>query len=361
MMQKIIEWFENLSTDNWIAVAGIVVPIIVAAVVGLFKLFHKEPDSLTQQKTIKQKGNRHTAIIADGNKVNIAGRDIHTGIESKDALNVLVETSAKLGRSEKEKEQLKERIKQLEEQLAKPALETSIAPEKPAPVPSAEARELAGLITQNDGPYALALKAIAEGNSEKADELLDETQQILDNVEQAKDKAQAKIYLARMQNASYAGRPRDALQYCDKLLPLAGDNTQIINSIAVVYYENAAYQKAEPLMRRALEIDEKSFGKDHPEVATDLNNLAQLLKDTNRLKEAEPLMRRVVEIVEKSLGPDHPNVATALNNLALLLQATNRLTEAEPLMRRALVIFENSLGPDHPKTQTVRRNLELLG
>ena len=36
-------------------------------------------------------------------------------------------------------------------------------------------------------------------------------------------------------------------------------------------------------MRRALAIDEQSYGPDHPNVATDLNNLALLLKATNRL------------------------------------------------------------------------------
>ena len=59
-------------------------------------------------------------------------------------------------------------------------------------------------------------------------------------------------------------------------------------------------------------------------------------------------MRRALAIDEKSFGPEHPNVATRLNNLAQLLQATNRLAEAEPLMRRALAIFEKSLGPEHP-------------
>ena len=106
--------------------------------------------------------------------------------------------------------------------------------------------------------------------------------------------------------------------------------------------------EAEPLMRRALSIDEKSFGPEHPNVAIRLNNLAQLLQDTNRLAEAEPLMRRALAIDEKSLGPEHPNVARDLNNLAQLLQATNRLAEAEPLMRRALAIDEKSLGPEHP-------------
>src|SRR5271165_515510 len=84
-------------------------------------------------------------------------------------------------------------------------------------------------------------------------------------------------------------------------------------------------QEAEPLMRRALCIDEKSYGSDHPDVAIDLNNLAQLLKATNRLQEAEPLMRRALCIDEKSYGSDHPNVARDLNNLAQLFQDTNRL------------------------------------
>ncbi|MGH8521729.1 MAG: tetratricopeptide repeat protein, partial [Gammaproteobacteria bacterium] len=95
----------------------------------------------------------------------------------------------------------------------------------------------------------------------------------------------------------------------------------------------------------------------HPEVATDLNNLAQLLQDTHRLEEAEPLMRRALAILEKILGAEHPSVATALNNLATLLQNTYRLEEAEPLMRRALAIDEQSYGPEHPKVAIRLNNL----
>jgi tetratricopeptide (TPR) repeat protein len=97
--------------------------------------------------------------------------------------------------------------------------------------------------------------------------------------------------------------------------------------------------EAEPLMRRALAIDEASYGDDHPNVAVDLNNLAALLLATNRLAEAEPLMRRALKIDEASYGDGHPNVAMDLNNLAQLLQATNHLAEAEPLMRRGLEIL----------------------
>ena len=72
-------------------------------------------------------------------------------------------------------------------------------------------------------------------------------------------------------------------------------------------------------MRRALAIDENSFGPDHPAVARDLNNLAGLFRVTNRLAEAEPLMRRALAIDEKASGPEHPDVANSLNNLAQLL------------------------------------------
>jgi hypothetical protein len=79
--------------------------------------------------------------------------------------------------------------------------------------------------------------------------------------------------------------------------------------------------EAEPLMRRALAIDEASYGNDHPEVATDLNNLAGLLQATNRLEEAEPLMRRNAEILIAFFreGFQHPNLEAGLQNYLNLL------------------------------------------
>ncbi len=130
-----------------------------------------------------------------------------------------------------------------------------------------------------------------------------------------------------------------------------------LNNLAELLQATNRLAEAEPLYRRALAIDEASYGNDHPDVAMDLNNLAQLLKATNRLAEAEPLMRRALAIEEASHGNDHPNLAALLNNLARLLQATNRLEEAEPLMRRALAIDEASYGNDHPRVATDLSNL----
>ncbi|MEK6301223.1 MAG: toll/interleukin-1 receptor domain-containing protein [Acidobacteriota bacterium] len=133
-----------------------------------------------------------------------------------------------------------------------------------------------------------------------------------------------------------------------------------LNNLAQLLQATKRLSEAEPLMRRALEIDKRTFGPDHPVVARDLNNLAQLLQATNRLPEAEPLMRRALELDEQSSGPEHPVVARDLNNLALFLQATNRFADAEPLMRRALEIDEQTCGPDHPVVARDLNNLALL-
>jgi tetratricopeptide (TPR) repeat protein len=55
-------------------------------------------------------------------------------------------------------------------------------------------------------------------------------------------------------------------------------------------------------------------------VAATLNNLAVLYGKRGKYKDAEPLCKRALEIREKVLGKDHPDVAKQLNNLALLCQ-----------------------------------------
>jgi len=176
-------------------------------------------------------------------------------------------------------------------------------------------------------------------------------------------------------DAAFVGNPQDVRTW-PTLIPLApharavaghGDSAgiasptvRLMNQLGQLFDAQALYREAEPLMVRALSIDERSYGPDHPRVATHLNNLAQLLKATNRLVEAELLMRRALSIDERSCGADHPRVATRLNNLAQLLKATNRLEEAEPLMRRALSIDERSYGADHPDVARDLTNLAAL-
>jgi hypothetical protein len=78
---------------------------------------------------------------------------------------------------------------------------------------------------------------------------------------------------------------------------------------------NTAGRRFPPHPLGALEIDEKSFGPDHPEVATDVNNLRSVLKDLGDLAGARAAFERALAIFERALGPDHPNTRTVRGNL----------------------------------------------
>jgi tetratricopeptide (TPR) repeat protein len=133
------------------------------------------------------------------------------------------------------------------------------------------------------------------------------------------------------------------------------------NNLATLFESQGKYADAEPLFRRAIEIDEKALGKEHPDVGLEYNNLAALLQDEGQYADAEPLFRRAIEIGEKTLGKEHPDVATRYNNLAIVLYNQRKYTEAEPLFRRAIEIDEKTLGKEHPAVASEYNNLaELL-
>jgi tetratricopeptide (TPR) repeat protein len=153
-----------------------------------------------------------------------------------------------------------------------------------------------------------------------------------------------------------------ALVGSDAVLSGAEERTADLLIFAGQYrqYTLAAYAQARPPYERALAIQEKVLGPEHPETATSLNNLGLLLQDQGDLAGARPLFERALAICEKALGHEHFETATSLNNLARLLQAQGDLAGAQPLFERALAIQEKVLGPEHPETATSLNNLGLL-
>jgi tetratricopeptide (TPR) repeat protein len=56
-----------------------------------------------------------------------------------------------------------------------------------------------------------------------------------------------------------------------------------------------------------------------------------------RYEHAEPLLQRALSIQEKVLGPEHPDTAKALHTLAELYHAQDKYEQAEPLYHCAHV------------------------
>jgi tetratricopeptide (TPR) repeat protein len=128
------------------------------------------------------------------------------------------------------------------------------------------------------------------------------------------------------------------------------------------YYlaERIRCTEAEPLLQRALSLNERVLGVEHPDTATNLNNLGDLYWMQGKHTEAELLYQRALSLRERVLGVEHPDLARSLNSLAVLYREQGKYTEVEPLYQRALTIQERVLGTEHPDTSSTLNNLAVL-
>ena len=71
-------------------------------------------------------------------------------------------------------------------------------------------------------------------------------------------------------------------------------------------------------------------------MASDLNNLASLLPETNRLEEAEPMMAAALVNYHASLGNEHSNTQRVMQNYYPLLQPMGLEDEAQAKIQAKL-------------------------
>ncbi|NVL93610.1 MAG: tetratricopeptide repeat protein, partial [Desulfobacterales bacterium] len=134
-------------------------------------------------------------------------------------------------------------------------------------------------------------------------------------------------------------------------LQVASEATAYLLNQAGLYLRwRAEFAEAKAAFERALTINEKVVGEEHPNTAASLNNLGILLQAMGDLAGARSYYERALAINEKVLGGEHPGTALSLNNLGTLLRAMGDLAGARPYYERALAINEKVLGGEHPGT-----------
>ena len=76
----------------------------------------------------------------------------------------------------------------------------------------------------------------------------------------------------------------------------------------MIYHEEGRYATAEPLYQKAIAIEEKVRGPEHPDVSACVSNLASLYEEQGQYDRAELLYQGILLIDEKALGRGHPAV-----------------------------------------------------
>jgi CHAT domain-containing protein/Flp pilus assembly protein TadD len=151
-----------------------------------------------------------------------------------------------------------------------------------------------------------------------------------------------------------------------------------MSNLAYVMTLQGKYADAEKLYRRALAVRERVLGPEHPDVATNLANLAKVLQELGKDQqisaseartrqrtgasvggstEIEGMYRRALAIQDRTLGRQHPSTALTLKNFGDMLAQRGDYAQAEEMERAALATMEKVFGEQHPDTAAVLTSL----
>ncbi len=135
------------------------------------------------------------------------------------------------------------------------------------------------------------------------------------------------------------------------------DTIAATNNLAVLFFNMGNYPEARPLYQQGLRVSREVFGSDHPMTLRVANNWAAFLYQTGDYTAAIPLLKLVLEARMKILGDRHPDTLVSMSNLAVLWARTGNFAEARQLFEQALAGHESRLGPEHPTTLETTMNL----
>jgi tetratricopeptide (TPR) repeat protein len=159
---------------------------------------------------------------------------------------------------------------------------------------------------------AQAHEKLEEGDSSQAEELF---KQILQEAEiKAEAGAEAAFQLAKF--AKDRIDYREALRFYEKALHFDPENALYLNELGFMLFTLAHYDKAIEYYDKALAHDLKTYGEDHPSVASSWNNLGSAWKSKDEYDKAIEYFEKALRFVEKT-GLQH-RVDLVKSNIAAL-------------------------------------------
>jgi serine/threonine protein kinase len=146
-------------------------------------------------------------------------------------------------------------------------------------------------------------------------------------------------------------RAREILDKSSKEIDtgLANDpqlQAQMMNVMGTVYQNLGLTSKAEPLLRRALEIRQRTLGPSNPDTLQSQQDLSAVVLAESHYPEAEKLCRDTLEARRQVLGPEHHDTVNSMVQLARILGYESRYPESEKLNREALDLLRQKYPQD---------------
>lgn len=125
----------------------------------------------------------------------------------------------------------------------------------------------------------------------------------------------------------------------------------------MLYYDKGDYDRAEQLLLESMAMKRRLLGDKHPEIATSLSNIADVLHNKGDLAGAEKDYLQSLAMYRELLGNEHPYVARTLNNLAFVYYDKGDIQAALQTERESLAIYEKDFPGDNPEVARVENRL----
>lgn len=156
--------------------------------------------------------------------------------------------------------------------------------------------------------------------------------------------AAEKLYLQNMEIQN-RHRPKGSFEF-----------SPYINNLGRLYKDMELFSKAEPLLKKTLEIELK-WKRGHGSIADRENNLAHLYTKQGKHKKALPLYLSALEGMKKEIGPGSFHTGFMLGNVGMTYLALGKLDLAAPMLLQSIEVKTKHYGPDHPEMSTAYSNL----
>jgi tetratricopeptide (TPR) repeat protein len=142
--------------------------------------------------------------------------------------------------------------------------------------------------------------------------------------------------------------------------------TQRYNWLGRVLVKEGLNSQAEAIYKQAIQLQEADAGNAGSIYSFDFMPLLNLYRAEHRLSDIEPIMRNALEVQQRVLGSDSPRAARTMVKLAGVYEAEGandptKYPEAQALYERAVEIEQKSAGSDAPPVLYILRGyLNLL-
>ncbi len=103
-----------------------------------------------------------------------------------------------------------------------------------------------------------------------------------------------------------------------------------------------------PITDRLIRFEEKNFGPDHPNVARSLRYFAMLYEVDRRHDKAEPMIKRALEIYEKAFPPENKEVLFTRKRMSACLFVQGKVEEAIDVAQVTLKVEQEKFGKNSP-------------